>query len=568
MAKYETHRVDYLVHAEELAHFAQAIEMEARPGRFFGKEVVAHVDESTPRKETRTCYGCGKMGHVKADCRSRRTSDKNSSRRGKSGGNIVLAIGEGIIKKGKRHAKCNLTLAISNDSDEESDDWILDSGSSRHLVNNASLLQGVRDCEHECHLADGEVIKLSRVGSVVLTVKAEGHERDVTLTEVYLAPDLSRNIMSYGKLERKGFGLVYDGTKRTLARRSNGEVVFDIKMEDNVLYVDTVAPTRAGTPRDVLMAILTQDSTDVSAMDVQIVSLYHFHQRLGHLAYDTVERMASDPESGITLTDRARPTCISCAQGKQTKNAQSRKDTGANSPIDRIGGVICSDLKGPMTPKDRLGNRYLVNFVDHKSNYCRVFLAPTKDKAAKKFEHFLAFFERQFECRIHVLRTDGGAEYANVDLFCKSTGVARQVSKARNQASNGKAERMHRTVLNMARSMSLASRLPVSFWGDEVEYAAYIINRSPTSANAKRASPLEVLTKHAPDLRDIVAFGSVCSVYRDPRKNSLARRSQVGIIIGRSDETKGYRVFLQKENKVTVTQHVKDIETLSEAQNN
>ena len=141
-----------------------------------------------------------------------------------------------------------------------------------------------------------------------------------------------------------------------------------------------------------------------------------------------------------------------------------------------------------MTPKDRLHNRYLVNFVDHKSNYCRVFLAPTKDKAAKKFEHFLAFFERQFDCRIHVLRTDGGGEYANVDLFCKRTGVARQISEARNQASNGKAERMHRTILNMARSMIFASRLPLTFWGDAVEYAAYILNRSPTSANAKRAS--------------------------------------------------------------------------------
>ena len=40
MAKYDTHRMDYMVHAEELAHFAQAIEMEARPGHIFGKEVV------------------------------------------------------------------------------------------------------------------------------------------------------------------------------------------------------------------------------------------------------------------------------------------------------------------------------------------------------------------------------------------------------------------------------------------------------------------------------------------------------------------------------------------------
>ena len=164
------------------------------------------------------------------------------------------------------------------------------------------------------------------------------------------------------------------------------------------------------------------------------------------------------------------------------------------------------DLKGPMTPRDRLGNRYLTNFVDHKSNHCRVFLAKTKDRSAKKFGHFLAFFERRFNCRVHVLRTDGGGEYENVDLFCKSTGVSRQVSEARNQASNGKADRMHRTVLNMTRSMIFASRLPLSFWGDAVEYASYILNRSPTSANEERASPMEILTKRAPDLRDIVVL--------------------------------------------------------------
>lgn len=47
-----------------------------------------------------------------------------------------------------------------------------------------------------------------------------------------------------------------------------------------------------------------------------------------------------------------------------------------------------------MTPTDRLSNRYLVNFVGHKSNYCRVFLAKTKDVAAQLFKHFLVFFEK------------------------------------------------------------------------------------------------------------------------------------------------------------------------------
>uniref|UniRef100_A0AAV1TQJ1 Reverse transcriptase Ty1/copia-type domain-containing protein n=1 Tax=Peronospora matthiolae TaxID=2874970 RepID=A0AAV1TQJ1_9STRA len=50
-------------------------------------------------------------------------------------------------------------------------------------------------------------------------------------------------------------------------------------------------------------------------------------------------------------------------------------------------------------------------------------------------------------------------------------------------------------------------------------------------------------------------------------KNSLLKRSQHEIIVGVSEKTQGYKVLLKRENKVVVTQHVKDIATLSEAQN-
>ena len=56
-----------------------------------------------------------------------------------------------------------------------------------------------------------------------------------------------------------------------------------------------------------------------------------------------------------------------------------------------------------------------------------------------------------------------------------------------------------------------------------------------------------------------------CNVYREPRKNSLQQRSQRGVIVGISDETKGYKV--RKENKVIVSQYVGNIETLLDAQN-
>lgn len=176
----------------------------------------------------------------------------------------------------------------------------------------------------------------------------------------------------------------------------------------------------------------------------------------------------------------------------------------------------------------------------------------------------VTYFENRFDCRIHVLRTAAGGEYENVDLFCKRTGVERQRSVARNQASNGNAERMHRTTMNMARCMIFACELPLRFWGDAVQYTAYILNRAPTYANAGRASTMKSLTKVTPTLGEIVVFGSPCTVYRDPSSKNFSHRAQQGMIVGISEATKDYRVYLAKYKKVVTTQHVRNIETLAE----
>ena len=117
-------------------------------------------------------------------------------------------------------------------------------------------------CEHEFHLEDGEKVKLLRVGNVILTVVAGWQHREVTFTEVCLAPGLSRNIILYGKLEQKKFGRKYDGAKRALVRRSDGEVVFDISMDNNFLYVDTL-DTKCSpiTLIDQLIPIMTYETT-------------------------------------------------------------------------------------------------------------------------------------------------------------------------------------------------------------------------------------------------------------------------------------------------------------------
>ena len=45
------------------------------------------------------------------------------------------------------------------------------------------------------------------------------------------------------------------------------------------------------------------------------------------------------------------------------------------------------------------------------------------------------------------------------------------------------------------------------------------------------------------------------------------QRAQVGAIVGRSDEDKGYRICVREDKVDIVTQHVKNIQTLSSVQN-
>ncbi len=56
-------------------------------------------------------------------------------------------------------------------------------------------------------------------------------------------------------------------------------------------------------------------------------------------------------------------------------------------------------------------------------------------------------------------------------------------------------------------------------------------------------------------------------VFRDSKGRTFGKRAVRGVILGVPEETKGYVIFLPQDKKIIVTQHVKYIQTLSEAQN-
>uniref|UniRef100_A0AAV1TX70 Integrase catalytic domain-containing protein n=1 Tax=Peronospora matthiolae TaxID=2874970 RepID=A0AAV1TX70_9STRA len=316
------------------------------------------------------------------------------------------------------------------------------------------MLKNAIDCDQTCRAANNTIVRVTKKGTAELRTAVNGKEVIRDLSEVYYAENLADNIISYGILEERGVFLERDGNLSYVVRQEDGLKIFEVLRRNNVLTVDAMGEKTKEARVQVVNSALLQGNDEINEA-VLSTTLVELHQMLNHLGYDTVERMADSKGLGIHRTDRARPNCLTCAEGNQSKLNQSKKDAGKNAPIDKLGGVIGSDIKGPMTPLDRRGNRYLINFVDYSTNYVRVFLAKNKIEATSTFKHFLLYFEKRFNCLVHVLRTDGGKEYVNVDMFCKSAGVMRQVSEASNQASNRKAERMHRTILNMANACYL-----------------------------------------------------------------------------------------------------------------
>uniref|UniRef100_A0AAV1T3S9 Integrase catalytic domain-containing protein n=1 Tax=Peronospora matthiolae TaxID=2874970 RepID=A0AAV1T3S9_9STRA len=268
------------------------------------------------------------------------------------------------------------------------------------------------------------MVRVTKKGTAELRTAVNGKEVVVDLSEVYYAENLADNIISYGILEERGVFLERDGNQSYVVRQEDGLKIFEVFRRNNVLTVDVMGKKTKEARVQVVNSALLQgyDGIDEAVLSTTLVEL---HQRLGHLGYDIVERMADSKGLGIHLTDRTRPNCLTCAEGKQSKHNQSKKDAGKNAPIDKLSGVIVSDIKGTNETLDRRGDRYLINFVDYSTNYVRVFLAKNKIEATKNFKYFLLYFEKRFNGRLHVLRTDGGKEYVNVEMFCKSAGVRR-----------------------------------------------------------------------------------------------------------------------------------------------
>jgi hypothetical protein len=109
------------------------------------------------------------------------------------------------------------------------------------------------------------------------------------------------------------------------------------------------------------------------------------------------------------------------------------------------------------------------------------------------------------------LQTDNGKEYDSTAMhaFLALQGTVFRLFCPYTSQQNGKAERVLRTLNDSMRTMLVHSAAPLSFWGEALQTAAYLLNRRPCRAT-EPTTPHQLLLGAPPCYDNLRVFGCLC----------------------------------------------------------
>ncbi|GJW97756.1 retrovirus-related pol polyprotein from transposon TNT 1-94 [Tanacetum coccineum] len=414
--------------------------------------------------------------------------------------------------------------------------FIVDSGCTKHMTGNLKLLCNfVEKFLGTVRFGNDQFAPILGYGDLI--------QGNVTIKRVYYVEGLNHNLFSVGQfcdadLEvafRKSTCFVRDLQGNDLLTGSRGSDLYTISLQETtsstpICFMAKASPTQA----------------------------WLWHRRLSHLNFDYITLLSKkEVVNGLPKLKYVKDQlCSSCEMSKAKRS--SFKTKAVPSSKGRL-NLLHMDLCGPMRVASINGKKYILVIVDDYSRYTWTLFLRSKDETPEVLKDFLTMIQRNLQAQVITVRTDRGTEFLNKTLhaYFKEEGIEHQTSTPRTPEQNGVVERRNRTLVEAARTMLSASKLPLSFWAEAVATACYTQNRSIIiSTHGKTA--YHIINDRKPSIKHLHIFGCTCYITRDGENlDKMKEKGDPCVMVGYSTQSKGYRVYNKRTRLIVESIHIK-----------
>uniref|UniRef100_A0A2N9FKW8 Integrase catalytic domain-containing protein n=1 Tax=Fagus sylvatica TaxID=28930 RepID=A0A2N9FKW8_FAGSY len=413
--------------------------------------------------------------------------------------------------------------------------WYFDSACCNHMSPDSQLFSSIIPTTHAplIQTANGSHLAASHTGSVSTST--------LSLSDTYLIPNLTLNLISVGQLCELGFDLWFGSSGCRVQDPRTNQVLGTGRRVGRMFELTSLHLPTTSTP---------PPSHIAHTASVFPLSLWHL--RLGHVSVQKLRTLISSGFLGQVKHDSV--DCVSCQLAKQPALSFNNSDSFSHASFD----LIHSDIWGPSPTATVGGSKYFVIFVDDFSRYTWIYLMHNRSELSQIYRTFAQMISTQFSKTIKIFRTDNAMEYRDSQFldFIHTQGTIIQRSCAGTSQQNGRAERKHRHILDSVRAFLISASCPERFWGEAALTAVYTINRLPSSA-LQNVTPFERLYGTPASYSSLRVFGCACFVLLQPHEHSkLEPRSRLCCFLGYGIEHKGYRCWDPISQRLRISRHV------------
>lgn len=480
------------------------------------------------------CFGCGKIGHKKYQCKIRKTTNyKNrwciNCKSNTHDTNYCRKNDINFVSDKSENSSHSFVFKVNSNDENyllDSEDYgnlLVDCGATSHIVCDRSkyvdLDPNFNSKSHFIELADGSrtngVVKGK--GDAIFTVIDEcGTLFKIKMCDALYIPSYSQNIFSVRSAISKGASVKFSPCNSQLLAPDG--TVFDIHNKNKLYYLDSVKVSKYSH------------------------SLREWHKILGHCNVQDISKLEAVAKD-MKITDNKNFDCSVCLEGKMTESRSRIPDVKAAKVFD----FVHCDLTGKIDPVTKEKFAYAISFVDDFSGMIMLYLLKNKTDvigATKKFFADMAPYGT-----IKRLRCDNGTEFTSKEFrnLLTDNRIKQEFSAPYSPHQNGTVERSWRSIFEMARCLLLEGNVPKDMWHYAVKMAAHIRNRCFNSRIGM--TPYEAVTKKQPTMGNMHIFGSACYAYINIKKK-LDRRSEKGYFVGYDSESPAYLIYFPDRNLV------------------